>query len=325
MNKLTSAGLAWAVAALLSVAGVAHAQSGEGPMRLVVSAAAGTAPDIIARLISAKLSESFKRAVVVDNKPGANGGIAAAEVLRAEPNGGTLLVTPAGTLTANPHLYREGAATTVTDLSPVTQIATVDFVVAVRSDLPIGTLPELIAYIKAHPGRVNASTTAHGSFPHLAAEMLKQRTGLDFTIVKNNGGAAAGSAVAGGHADFVIETSAVLEGLIQAGHLRPIASTGATRGLKTPGLPTVAEAGLGGYAISGWIALAAPKATPLATRDAIQRSVVEALNDPAIRERLEMLHFAAVATSPSDTGALIARERMQLGQVIEQAGLGVAK
>ncbi|WP_324132428.1 tripartite tricarboxylate transporter substrate binding protein [Bosea sp. (in: a-proteobacteria)] len=293
------------------------------PMRLVVSSAAGTAPDIIARLISYKLADSFKRAVVVDNKAGANGSIAASEVQRAEPDGLTLLVTPAGTLTANPYLYPEAAASAVTDLSQITQIATVDFVVAVRSTLSVKTLPELLDYLKANPGKVTAATTAHGSFPHLAAEMLKQRSGFDFAIVKNNGGAAAGSAVAGGHADFVIETSAVLEGLIQAGHLRPIASTGRQREAKTPDLPTIAEAGFKDFAISGWIALVAPKATPLEKREAIRAAVTKALADPTVRERLESLHFRPVGSSPEDTEQLVAAERVNLSQLIQKAGLAV--
>ena len=199
MAKAKFTWLALGASLLISTAALADSTR---PMRLVVSSAAGTAPDIIARLVSDKLAEAFKRTVFVDNKGGANGTIAAGEVLRAEPDGGTLLVTPAGTLTANPYLYPQTAGNSVTDLSQITQIATVDFIIAVRSTLPVKTLPELLEYIKANPGKVTAATTAHGSFPHLAAEMLKQQSGLDFAIVKNNGGAAAGSSVAGGHADF---------------------------------------------------------------------------------------------------------------------------
>jgi tripartite-type tricarboxylate transporter receptor subunit TctC len=307
--------------AVIAIEPAAGQSNAERPMRLVVSAAAGTAPDIIARLISQKISERFKRVVVVENKPGANGGIAAADVMRSEPDGGTLLVTPAGTLTANPSLYPQATVTAVMELAPVTQIATVDFIVAARSTLNVKTLPALLDYIRSHPGKVNAATTAHGSFPHLAAEMLKQKTGLDFTIVKNNGGSQAGSAVAGGHADFVIETAAVLDGLVKAGLLVPLASTGKQRGERTPDLPTVSEAGIGEFAMSGWIALAAPKGTPLSARDSIQEAVASALADPIIRERLEALNFTAVASTPVAMEALVSRERSELDQLIRRGGL----
>ena len=320
MAKAKFTWLALGASLLISTAALADSTR---PMRLVVSSAAGTAPDIIARLVSDKLAEAFKRTVFVDNKGGANGTSAAGEVLRAEPDGGTLLVTPAGTLTANPYLYPQTAGNSVTDLSQITQIATVDFIIAVRSTLPVKTLPELLEYIKANPGKVTAATTAHGSFPHLAAEMLKQQSGLDFAIVKNNGGAAAGSSVAGGHADFVIETSAVLEGLVQGGHLRPIASTGSQREARTPDLPTVTEAGFKDFVMSGWIALVAPKATPLETREAIRAAVSKALADPAVRERLASLHFRPVGSSPTDTEKLVAAERTNLSQLIQKAGLAV--
>src|SRR5215207_4571768 len=226
--------------ALLATALPARAGSyPEHLMRLVVNSAAGSVPDIIARLIGPKLSEHFGQPVVIENKGGANGSLAAGEVARATPDGYTFLVVTAGTLTANPHLYPQSAAAGVLDLTPVTQVATFDFIIAARSTLPVKTMKDLIDLIRANPGKLTAATTAHGSFPHLAAEMLRQKGKLDFVIVKHIGGAAAGTAVAGEHADFVIETAAVLQPFVTAGKLVPLASTNTARSPRSPEQPAL--------------------------------------------------------------------------------------
>lgn len=293
----------------------------ERNIRLVVSSAGGTAPDIVARLIGAKLAEQFGQGVIVENKPGANGSLAAGEVARAAPDGYTFLVTPAGTLTANPHLYPQSASAALSDLSPVTQIATVDFIVAARKSLNVRTMGELLAQIRDRPGKLTAATTAHGSFPHLAAEMLKQNGKLDFVIAKHNGGAAAGTTVAGDHADFVIETAAVLEPLVTAGKLVALASTNTGRSARSPDLPTVGESGIENFSISGWIAVVAPKGTPFQVRETMQRAIATAVADETVRERLAALHFVVVASSPSEFERTVARERTQLGEIIKRGGL----
>lgn len=298
----------------------AHAAYPERLIRMVVSAPAGTAPDIIARLIAPKMSEQLGQTIVIDNKSGANGNIAAMDVSKSAPDGYTLLMTVAGTLTANPSLYPK---TAVLDLEPITQIATVDFIVAARPSLNVKTLGDLLTLIRKDPGKLNASTTAHGSFPHLAAEMMKQDAKVDFAIVKHNGGAAAGTSVAGEHTDFVIETSAVLNSFVKAGKLLPLASTGDKRSPKSPELPTVQESGVEGYSITGWIALVAPKGTPAPVTATVQKAVAPALADPAIRDRLAAMQFTAVANTPTEFGKLVAAERTKLGKTIQDAHLGL--
>jgi tripartite-type tricarboxylate transporter receptor subunit TctC len=175
--------------------------------------------------------------------------------------------------------------------------------------------------IRANPGKLTAATTAHGSFPHLALEMLRQKGKLDFVIVKHIGGAAAGTAVAGEHADFVIETAAVLQPFITAGKLVPLASTNTARSPQSPDLPTVAESGIEGFAISGWIGVVAPKGTPLELREAMQRAIVKALADETMRDRLSDLHFSGVASTPQEFETVITRERAQVGEIIRSGGL----
>lgn len=304
--------------ALLCATVGAEAAYPERLIRFVVSAPAGTAPDIIARLIAPKMSEQLGQTIIIDNKAGANGNIAAAEVSKATPDGYTVLVTVAGTLTANPSLYPK---TAVNALEPITQVATVDFVVATRPSLNIRTMPELLALIRKEPGKINGATTANGSFPHLAAEMLKQDAGLDFLIVKHNGGAAAGASVAGEHTDFVVETLAVLGSLVEAKKLVPIATTGPARNVLAPDLPTVSESGIAGYAFSGWVALVGPKGMPAEIASRLQEAVAKALADPLIRERLATMQFAPVASTPAEFAKAIAQEKAKLTTVIERAKL----
>jgi tripartite-type tricarboxylate transporter receptor subunit TctC len=309
---------AMALVVLLALSSSAAATYPERLIRFVVSAPAGTAPDIVARLIAPKMSEQLGQTIVIDNKAGANGNIAAAEVAKAASDGYTVLVTVAGTLTANPYLYPKVA---VTNLEPITQIATVDFVVATRPSLNVRTLAELLDLIRRQPGKINGATTANGSFPHLAAELMKQDAGLDFTIVKHNGGTAAGASVAGEHTDFVIETLAVLGSLVEAKRLVPIASTGPARSPLSPDLPTVSESGIGGYSFTGWVALAAPKGTPPDVTSVLQRAAAKALEDTVIRERLISMQFLPVVSTPQQFGRIIAEEKAKLGTIIEHAKL----
>ena len=288
------------------------------PIRFVVSAPAGTAPDIIARLIAPKMSEQLGQPIIVDNKAGANGNIAAGEVSKATPDGYTLLLTVAGTITANPSLYPRSA---VTDLEPITQIVTNDFIVATRASLNVKTLPELLAVIRQQPGKINAATTANGSFPHLAAELLKKDSGLDFTIVKHNGEAAAGTSVAGEHTDFAIVTRAVVASFVDAKKLVPIASTGPARNVLSPDLPTVAEVGLPGYAMMGWIALLGPKGLPPQVTSALHKAVSDAISDATIRDRLAAMQFSPIVNTPADFAKVIDAERAKLSALIQHAKL----
>ena len=302
--------------AAFAFSGPATAGYPDKPIRLVISAPSGTAPDLVARLVGPKLTELLGQPVIIESKSGANGNIAAGEVSRAAPDGYTLLMVPAGTMTANPFLYPK---TAVTDLTPITKIGSVPFTVAVRPTLGVKTFAELVAFIRNNPGKINAATTANGSFPHLAAEMLKQYGKLNYLIVKHNGGAAAGTSVAGEHTDFVIEASAVLRSLMQAGKLLPLATTGSSR--IVPELPTVQETGIEGYELTGWIGLVGPKGLPSEISLTIQKTVAKALSDPAVRSRLADMNFQMTDNTPEQFGRDIDVERKRLSQIIESAGL----
>lgn len=290
-------------------------------VRVIVSSPAGTAPDLAIRTLRPQLDAALGQTVVVENRNGANGLLAVETIVREGGDGQTFLVTPAGTLTANPHLYPRSGTKALTELTPVTTIGTIDFTIAARRGLGVDSLAALLQRMREVPDATNVATTARGSFPNLAAEMLRQQARVSFNVVPTSGGAEAGTVVAGGHADVVIETLAVLNPLIKAGLLVPLATTSRSRGSLTPELPTVSEHGLPDYAIEGWIAVAATRASPLPQRQTMQAAIASVLSQADVRDRLQAMNFTPVG---EDVGAAEQRwrtERERLGQVIRTAGI----
>lgn len=291
------------------------------PVKLIVAGASGTAPDIIARLLAPELTQQMGQPAIVENVAGANGTLAVQAVGRAAADGYTFLVTTAGAVTANPYLYPKTGALALRDLAPVTTVGTVDFVVATRADLGVGTMEELVTYIRERPDKINVATTAKGSFPHLAAELLKQLADLKYQILLHNGGSVAGATVAGGHADVVIETAGVLEPLQAAGKLKFLASTGNVRQARLPDLKTVAEAGVEDYALSGWVGILAPKNTPIELRDKFRQIVARAARTPDTAAKLKQLHYNTVLGSPAETEASWKNQSAQIEKLVQQTGL----
>lgn len=307
---------------LTSTAGKAAAEFPDRMVRFVVTTAPGTSGDIIARLLTPKLSERFKQTIIVENKPGANGNLAANEVARSEPNGYTVLVVPSGTLVANLFLYPKSSSSALAALSPITRLVKNDFVLASGPSAKAVGLPAFLTASRDSPGKISIATSSLGSYPNLAAEMFKQFAKLDVLLVKHNGEAAAATAVAGGHVDAVFAASAALESLVGAGKLTPLATTGAQRSPLFPQLPTLAEGGIDGYAIEGFIAIAVPKDTPMDAQNKLRQSLAAISGEPEIAGRLRTMQFTPVSDSQAGIEAFIASERERLRTVI--AGMGGA-
>ena len=289
-------------------------------IRFVVTTAPGTSGDIIARLLTPKLSEQFRQTIIVENKPGANGNLAATEVARSEPNGYTVLVIPSGTLVANLFLYPKSSSAALAALTPITRLVTNDFVLASGPSAKAETLTAFLAASRQSPGKISVATSSLGSYPNLAAEMFKQLTKLDVLVVKHNGEAAAATAVAGGHVDAVFAASAALESFISAQRLTPLATTGTKRSPLLPNVPTLAEAGVDGYGITGFIALAVPKDTPADIQDKLRQTLATVVTNAEIAERLRAMHFTPVSDTRTEIDAFIASERARLGPVITNMG-----
>lgn len=295
----------------------AHAGYPERAIHILVSTAPGTAPDIVARVFSVNLGEQLGQAVVVENRPGANGNVAVGEVARAAPDGYTLLVAPAGTLAANVFLYPKSATAALAEVSPVAQLVSNDFFITARPGLNIKSFADLLAYLRKNPGKINFATSSRASYPNIAAEMLKRFAALDFLIVPFNGGAAAANAVVGQQLDAMIDAGAVVGSFVKAGKLVMLASTGEARNPDWPDVPTVLESGVKNYVITGYIALEVPKGTPEDVRDVLYHAIKVASADPTLRARMNAMQLTPVAAPPETLAKVISSDRERLSRVLD--------
>lgn len=302
----------------------AHGQDGfpNRVLRLVTTGSPGSSPDLLARVFAPRLADALgtRHTAIVENRPGANGVIAAETVSRAAPDGHTLLVTAAATVVTNPILYPHSGRAAVETLLPVTRMATLPLYVAARPELA-ADLPGLLRHLRATGERANCATTQPGSFAHLSAQLLRQEAALDYTLVSFAGGSAAAAAVVSGVADFVVETAATLTPFTSASTLRLLASTGAARSEARPAVPTLRELGLAGATVNGWIGVMAPSGTPPAILSSLRAASAGALEHPDMRRQLAVMDMEPVEEDAAAFPATLAAERAFWEGVIRRAGL----
>jgi tripartite-type tricarboxylate transporter receptor subunit TctC len=291
------------------------------PVKVVVSHAAGSSPDVVARLAANRLGQRLNQTFIIENKVGANGSLAVDAVSRSAPDGYSLLVAGSSIMATNPYLYPRTSAAIVTGLTPLTKLTNLDFLLAVRSSLNIRTFQELIAHVRANPGKLNLATTNTGSFQNLGAELLRQQADLDFKTIPYNGGAAAASAVAGGHVDMLIDASAVIAPLAQSGVLNIVASTGTARDPILPNVPTIAESGFPEYRVLGWIGMVAPAGTSPEIMLRLQSNIAAAFNEDGTKAQLKNLGLTHVANTPAEFAKELEQERETWKRVISRLGL----
>jgi tripartite-type tricarboxylate transporter receptor subunit TctC len=311
--------LAAGAAALPGAARSARAQGYPSrPVRIIVGFAAGGTGDILCRLIGQWLSERLGQPFIIENRPGAGGNIAAETVVRSAPDGHTLLQVGTANV-VNTALYENLNFDFVRDIAPVAGLARARLVMQVNPSLPVTTVGEFIAYAKAHPGKINMASAGNGTSPHLAGELFKMMTVVDIVHVPYRGGGLALTDLIGGRVQVMFTTLPTAE-FNRSGKLRAIAVTTAMRAEALPDVPTVAET-VPGYEASGWYGLGAPRETPLAVIERLNREVNAGLADPQIRARLADLDGTALAGSPVDFASLIAEETEKWGKVVKFAGL----
>ncbi len=318
--------LAAGAVALPAVSRLARAQSSQAgtpyptrPVHLIVGFAAGSAVDISARLAAQWLSEHLGQAVVVENRPGASANLATEGVVRAAPDGYTLLAT--GTFnTINATLYPNLAFNFIRDIAPVAGIARTGGVMVVNPSLPVASVAEFIAYAKTRPGKVNLASTGPGSSPGLYGELFRSMAGLDLTTVNYRGSAPALSDLMAGEVHVMLDVVSSALGLIKAGKIKPLGVTTASRSTVLPDVPPIGET-LPGYEGSGWQGIGAPKNTPAAIVTRLNTSMNEALVDPTFVARLADLGIAPFPGSPADLGAFIAEYTEKWGKVIRAANI----
>jgi tripartite-type tricarboxylate transporter receptor subunit TctC len=311
--------LAACVAAPLAVSRIASAQTYPArPVRIVVGFAAGGTGDLLVRLIGQWLSERFGQSFVIDNRPGGGGNISTEAVVRAQSDGYTLLQV--GTSHAvNTTLYDKLSFDVIRDIIPVAGIARAHLVMLVHPSFPARSVPEFIAYAKANPGKINMASAGSGSSPRLAGELFKLMTGIDMVHVPYRGGAPAISDLIAGQVQVMFSNLPAVE-YIQAGKLRALAVTTATRSTELPDVPTVGEF-VAGYEASAWYGIGAPKGTPAEIIDKLNQEINGAIGDPKIRARLSDFGGVPIAMTPAAFGRLMADETEKWGKVIKFAGI----
>lgn len=311
-----------AVIAALALATSAAAQYPSRPVRIVVTIPPGGAPDIVARVIGERLAPALGQPVVIENRPGSNGNIAAELVARSAPDGHTLLLSGDSLFVINPHLYRRMPVDVRRELVPVAPLASANFILSVNPALPVSTLQEFIEYARRADPPLAYASGGNGTQHHLTMERLKQRAGIPLLHVPFKGGAPATAAtVAGETAAMFASTSSLPQ--IRAGRLRALAVTGATRLPAFPELPALREV-FPGFEMTVWLALFAPEGTAQPVLARLREALAAILAAPEVREHLERAGgLRPLLASPALFAAMIERDAADYAALIERIGLRI--
>ena len=308
-----------AVIALCAIAFGAWAQTyPTKPIRIVVGFPPGGGNDIIARLVGAKMQESWGQPVVIDNKPGAASILAAEHVAKSAPDGYTLFVNATGGMSVNPVLYAKLPYDSLRDFVPITMVGSFPLVLVVHPSVPAKTVPELVAYAKANPGKLNYSSGSTAF--QVATEMFKQMTGTDARHIPYKGSAASITAVIAGDVQMTIVDTPPLVPQIKAGKVRALGVTSAKRSSSMPEVPTVAES-VPGYEMVLWIGMFAPAGTPRDIAAKLNTEVVRIVKLPDIREKLHAMDVDPLGNTSEQVTARIQGEIAKYGPVVKAANI----
>ena len=286
------------------------------PVRIIVAAAPGGANDVVARLMATWLSERLGQ-FVVENRPGGSNNIGTEAAVRATPDGYTLLLVDSSAA-INATLYDRLNFVFLRDITPIASILRLPYILVAHPSVPANTIPELIAYARANPGRVNMASPGTGSGPHVAGELFKMAAAIDMVHVPYRGGAPVMTDLLGGQVQVLFGTTALTIEQIRAGKLRPLAVTTASRWEGLPDIPTVGEF-VPGYEASSVFGLGAPRATPAAIIDRLNKEINVGLADSKMKAHLADLGGTVLRGSPADFGKLMAEETEKWGKVIRAA------
>ncbi|MDB5925701.1 MAG: hypothetical protein JWN13_4637 [Betaproteobacteria bacterium] len=322
MSRIASALILLASGSVCGVTQAAEPAYPTRPIRMVVPFAPGGGSDILARTLAPKLSAATGQTWVVDNRSGAAGNLGAEIVARANPDGYTVLKALNTQLTANPSLYKL-PFDVQKDLQPVTMLATADHVLVVHPSVQARTFKEFLALAKQKPGAFNYASSGAGSAIHMAAELLKYRTGIDLVHIPYKGGGPAALAVISGEAQVMTGTAASVLPFLTSGRLRGLATTGPRRSKVLPELPTVAESGYPGFDTSQWYGILVPAATPRSITERIRNEMLKVLQHPDMRAALVSQGVELETTTPEGMAARIKTETATNAAVIKAAGIRV--
>jgi len=308
--------------ASLTLMGSAIAQSYPSkPIRLVVPFTPGGVTDTSGRLIAEQLSKRLGQQVIVDNKPGASGNIGTQQVAAAEGDGYTLLLGFDGTLVINPHVFPKTGFDTLKDFAPIGKIGDAVLILVANPSFPAKNLKDLIALSKTQAGGLSYGTSGTGGTPHIAGELLRQRTGANLVHVPYKGGGQALTDVLGGNIPLVYTAIAGAIPHVKSGKLLPIAVSSSKRASSLPDVATFIENGVSDFEASSWVALLAPAKTPRAIVTRLNTELNAVLNEHEVRERLNGMGITAAPSTPESFGAELSRDLAKYGPVVKAAGI----
>lgn len=313
-----------ALAGGLAAPGVALAQAFPSkPVKLVVPFPPGGSLDIVGRLLAQQLSDAWGQPVVVENRPGAGGNVGADFVAKSPPDGYTVVMGALSTHAVNPSLVPKMPFDAEKDFAPLSLVAITPNVLIVRTESPIKSVGDLVAYAKANPGKVNFGSGSNGSAGHLAGELFKVETGTDVAHIPYKGGAPALQALIAGDTQFMFDNLANAMAQVKGGRVRAIAVTTKDRSKLAPDLPTMAEQGLPGFDISTWFGLMAPAGTPPEVVAKWNADLVKILNAPDVREKMLAQGADPSPMTPAAFAAFMAQERAKYARIVKLSGAKV--
>lgn len=291
------------------------------PIRLLVAYPPGGGSDTLARIMAPKLTELVGQPVIVDNRPGAAGNIATEIAARAQPDGYTLLWGFSTPLVVNPSLYKTLPFDTEKDFAPISLLAAAQYILVVHASVPANSVKELIALAKSKPGELNYASAGMGSPLHLAAELFKNKAGLDIVHVPYKGGGPASVAIVSGEVKILFGSFASSLPHVQARKLRALAVTGPTRSPEAPEVPTMHELGFAGFDVRSWYGVLAPDGTPKAIVTRLNREFLKILAMPDVQEALTRHGLEPTGSTPQEFAAHIKAEKAVWAKVIKDAGI----
>jgi tripartite-type tricarboxylate transporter receptor subunit TctC len=304
----------------LALGGIAEAAYPDKPVRVIVAYPAGGTTDIVARIVATRLTEKLGQPFIVDNRSGAGGNIGTQAAAQAAPDGNTLLLASIAQA-INSTIYKKLAFDFVRDFAPVSMVASTPNVLAVNPSVPAKDLQELLALVRADPGKYNFGSTSLGGSPHMSGELLKVMANVDIVHVPYRGAAPMLTDLIGGQVQMAFDNLPSSIGHIRSGAIRAIAVTTPKRSPSAPEIPTMAESGLPGYEVSGWFGLIAPAKTPQPVIELLHEAVVEIVGEEATRAKLLDLGAEPVGNTPEEYAAAIKAEVGKWTKVVAATGV----
>ena len=312
------AGLALALAGVVSPAPATAQQFPTKPIRFII----GPAPDVLARMVGQKLSDAWAQQVIVDQRPGAGGIIAAETVAKSPPDGYTWLLST-GAYPTVVGLYPKLPFNFVKDFEPVSLLASIPFLLVAHPSLPVKSVSELLKLARARPGQINYASSGTGTTAHLAMEMFKNMAKIKLVHVPYKGVPAGLVGTISGEAQLMFAIMQAGLPHVKSGKLRALAVSGAKRSQSAPKIPTIAESGVPGYEFVSWNGVHVPAGTPKAIVDRIHAELVKVVGMPDVRERMFGLGMEVAGSTPAELGALVNSDIAKWGKVIKEAGVKV--